>query len=129
MAAVDNAPDAASVQATLETYNAYCDEGNDPAFDRTADTLAPVSLDGPFYAWPLYPGGCSTLGGPKKNTEANVVDCNDQPHPAPVRRRMLRQHGRPHVRHLGRKQRREHGVGPHRRTKRRKPRSVGRQAK
>ena len=77
MAAVDNAPDAASVQATLETYNAYCDEGNDPAFDRTADTLAPVSLDGPFYAWPLYPGGCSTLGGPKKNTEANVVDCND----------------------------------------------------
>ena len=81
MAAVDNAPDAASVQATLETYNAYCDEGNDPAFDRTADTLAPVSLDGPFYAWPLYPGGCSTLGGPKKNTEANVVDCNDQPIP------------------------------------------------
>ena len=34
-----------------------------------------------FYAWPLYPGGCSTLGGPKKNTEANVVDCNDQPIP------------------------------------------------
>ena len=55
MAAVDNAPDAASVQATLETYNAYCDEGNDPAFDRTADTLAPVSLDGPFYAWPCTP--------------------------------------------------------------------------
>ena len=51
------------------------------ATHTTADTLAPVSLDGPFYAWPLYPGGCSTLGGPKKNTEANVVDCNDQPIP------------------------------------------------
>ena len=36
------------------------------------DKLTPES--GPYYAISIYPGSCSTLGGPKKNAFAQVVD-------------------------------------------------------
>ena len=73
MAEVDEVPDAEAVKATIEKYNGYCAAGSDPDFQRTETTLAPVSTP-PYYAYPLYPGGCSTLGGPKKDVNAQVLD-------------------------------------------------------
>ena len=66
------------MKATIEKYNGYCAAGSDPDFQRTETTLAPVSTP-PYYAYPLYPGGCSTLGGPKKDVNAQVLDVDDQP--------------------------------------------------
>ncbi|MBR2836237.1 MAG: FAD-binding protein [Coriobacteriales bacterium] len=71
---------AEALQATIDTYNGYCAAGEDPDFGRPADNLLPVEK-APFYAWPIYPGGCSTLGGPKKNENAQVVDFDDNPIP------------------------------------------------
>lgn len=69
--------DAAVLQQTIDAYNGYCADGVDPEFGRPADNLLPV-VTPPFYAWPIYPGGCSTLGGPKKNENAQVLDVNDE---------------------------------------------------
>lgn len=66
-------PKIENVKAAIEAYNQYCAAGADPDFDRDPATLAPV-LEPPFYAYPLYPGGCTTLGGPKKNVNAEVLD-------------------------------------------------------
>jgi hypothetical protein len=80
MQKVDNAPSVEAVVAAVAKYNSYCDEGNDPDFNRAPETLVPVSTP-PYYAYPLYPGTCSTLGGAKKNAKANVLDVTDQPIP------------------------------------------------
>lgn len=71
---------AEALQATIDTYNGYCEAGEDPDFGRPAENLLPVAT-APFYAWPIYPGGCSTLGGPKKNENAQVLDLDDNPIP------------------------------------------------
>lgn len=78
MAKVDDAPDATAVKAAIEKYNAYCAAGSDLDFNRDTKTLSPVQT-APFYAYPIYPGGCSTLGGPKKDVNAQVVDVDDAP--------------------------------------------------
>ena len=70
-------PKIENVKAAIEAYNQYCAAGADPDFDRDPATLAPV-LEPPFYAYPLYPGGCTTLGGPKKNVNAQVLDTEDE---------------------------------------------------
>ena len=73
--------DPATVAETVAAYNELCATGeDDPVFGRAASDLAPVA-DGPFYAYPIYPGGCSTLGGPKKNENGQVLDAYDQPIP------------------------------------------------
>ena len=71
---------AETLQATIDAYNGYCEAGNDPDFGRPAENFLPVAT-APFYAWPIYPGGCSTLGGPKKNENAQVLDLDDNPIP------------------------------------------------
>lgn len=70
-------PNVENVKAAIEAYNQYCAAGADPDFNRDPATLAPV-LEPPFYAYPLYPGGCTTLGGPKKNVNAQVLDTEDE---------------------------------------------------
>lgn len=72
--------DAATLQETIDRYNAACESGVDEEFGRPADKMLPLATP-PFYAWPIYPGGCSTLGGPKKNVNAQVLDLDDQPIP------------------------------------------------
>lgn len=71
---------AEALTATIDRYNQMCADGADGDFGRPAETLLPLS-NPPYYAWPIYPGGCSTLGGPKKNEHAQVLDHNDQPIP------------------------------------------------
>ena len=69
--------DAETLNATIDQFNSYCEAGSDPDFERPAESLLPIS-NPPYYAWPIYPGGCSTLGGPKKNENAQVLDTKDE---------------------------------------------------
>ncbi len=65
--------DAAILAQTVADYNAACEAGEDVKFGRDPETLVPLSTP-PFYAWPEYVGGCSTLGGPQKNGKGQVLD-------------------------------------------------------
>jgi succinate dehydrogenase/fumarate reductase flavoprotein subunit len=65
--------DAAEVKKSIEEYNALCAAGEGDAFGRLPEAMAPVEK-GPFYAYQIYPGSCSTLGGAKKNENAQVLD-------------------------------------------------------
>lgn len=69
--------DAEKLKESVEHYNELCAAGEDPDFNRPGDKMLPLE-NPPYYAWPVYPGGCSTLGGPKKNEHAQVLDTKDQ---------------------------------------------------
>lgn len=73
MAEIDQWMDADTLKATVEQWNEFCEQGNDPEFHRDAATLLPLN-NPPYYAYTVYPGSCSTLGGAKKNENGNVVD-------------------------------------------------------
>jgi succinate dehydrogenase/fumarate reductase flavoprotein subunit len=67
-------------QKTINDYNLYCDHGEDPDFGRETKTLVPLQR-APFYAVRLWPGGANTQGGPKRNSEAQVLDTTGKPIP------------------------------------------------
>ena len=69
----DHWMDAETLKATFDDYQAICEAGADPKFERDPETLQKLD-GGPYYCYTLYPGSCSTLGGPKKNEHAQVVD-------------------------------------------------------
>jgi succinate dehydrogenase/fumarate reductase flavoprotein subunit len=69
--------DPAEVKKSIEQYNAQCAAGKGDEFGRLPETMRPVER-GPFYAYQIYPGSCSTLGGAKKNENAQVLDLDDQ---------------------------------------------------
>ena len=72
--------DVDTLKATFDEYQGFCDAGSDVRFDRSAETM--TKLDGgPYYAISVYPGSCSTLGGPKKNANGQVLDTADNPIP------------------------------------------------
>lgn len=76
----DHWMDPETLQATFDEYQAFCEAGVDSRFDRAAETL--VALDeGPYYAVSVYPGSCSTLGGPMKNENGQVLDPAQNPIP------------------------------------------------
>ncbi len=61
--------DAEQLKATLETYNGYCEAGDDPEFGRAREqaflgpsTLEPVNKP-PYYACELVPAYIYTIGG------------------------------------------------------------------
>jgi succinate dehydrogenase/fumarate reductase flavoprotein subunit len=81
MAQVDDAPEATAIRETLERYNGFCSTGDDLDLGRDPATLLPINMAGPFYAYPIYPGGNNTMGGPKKNANGQVLDIHDQPIP------------------------------------------------
>ena len=78
-------PDA--LTATVEKWNGFCEAGVDSDFGRTNDTGAmsffPRGLgkieSPPFYAVEVWPGGFSTMGGPKKNAKGQVLDVDGKP--------------------------------------------------
>lgn len=83
--------DAEALLATVERFNEYAAQGQDPDFrrgvsafdqltggDRTRDDipnpcLAPL-VNGPFYAAKIWPGSLSTGGGLQINANAQVLD-------------------------------------------------------
>lgn len=88
--------DAAGLQATVERFNRFAEQGKDEDFARgeTAQdryysdpntgypnpTLAPLR-EAPFYAMKIWPGDLGTKGGLKTDEYARVLDCNEQPIP------------------------------------------------
>lgn len=69
---------AEQLRQSVETFNAYCDAGEDKDFQRSIDTMAPV-ITPPFYAMKLYPGGPNTKGGVDANAKRQVLDWQGQP--------------------------------------------------
>lgn len=65
--------DPATLKETVNRYNSYCEQGNDPEFGRGVPALRPL-VTPPFYACALYPGGINTCGGPRRNAYGQVLD-------------------------------------------------------
>ncbi len=63
--------DPAALAETIETWNGYVAEKNDPDFGRTSFA---EPLEGPYYALTVQPGIHHTMGGTKINSDAEVVD-------------------------------------------------------
>ena len=72
--------DVDTLKATFEEYQGFAAAGKDARFDRAAETMVPLD-NGPYYAVSIYPGSCSTLGGPMKNENAQVLDPAQNPIP------------------------------------------------
>ena len=64
----------------VETWNRYCEAGEDPDFNAEPDTMGSVNKP-PFFAIPLYPGGPNTKGGLRSNARREVLDWDDKPIP------------------------------------------------
>lgn len=65
---------------TVETWNGFCENGEDLAFYRPVDTLTPITI-GPFYAQRCAPAMLNTDGGPKRNAKGEILDIEGNPIP------------------------------------------------
>lgn len=118
----DDKMDAEKLKASVARWNELCDKGADEDFGR--QQLAKVET-GPFYAIPLYPGICNTIGGARRNENANIVDPSGNPIPRLYSAGLVRQHEWPHLRHHRRQWLRELVRRPYRRPQCRRPRTLG----
>ena len=66
--------------ASVETFNSYCEAGEDADFGRDVSTMGPIETP-PFYALKLYPGGPNTKGGIDANAKRQVLDWDGNPIP------------------------------------------------
>lgn len=64
--------DAAELQKTVEKWNQYCKDGNDPDFNYRSD-FNPIE-EGPYYLMAYKPAVHYTMGGLHINPEAQVLD-------------------------------------------------------
>lgn len=65
--------------ATIAAYNAACASGED-AHGRPADSLIPIDQP-PYYCVPVYPGGATTNGGPRRDAKARILNSFREPIP------------------------------------------------
>lgn len=70
-----------SLEATVVACNEACAQGVDVLFGRAAEYLLPLSETGPYYAIELKPTFVNTMGGPRHNTRAEIVDVDGNPIP------------------------------------------------
>jgi fumarate reductase flavoprotein subunit len=66
------------LKATIEEYNAACDQGYDPIFAKERVYLAPLRT-APYYAIRSNSGFLDTIGGIKINEHMEVLDKQDNP--------------------------------------------------
>ncbi|RVQ69678.1 FAD-binding protein [Croceicoccus ponticola] len=71
--------DPAAAARAIEDYNQACKFGSD-RFGRPADSLIPID-EPPFYCMPVYPGGATTNGGPRRDARARILDPFGKPIP------------------------------------------------
>lgn len=64
--------------ATVDRYNELCDLGEDLDFGKRPEVMGKVQ-DPPFYAGKLVASMLTMCGGLRTNTDAQVLDANDQP--------------------------------------------------
>ncbi len=72
--------DPAALADTLQKWNQYVADKNDPDFGRDTGMDADLSK-APYYAIKIAPGIHHTMGGVKINTEAQVIDTEGSPIP------------------------------------------------
>ena len=70
-------PEAAA--RTIADYNRACASGED-ALGRPANSLVPID-EPPFYCVPVYPGGATTNGGPRRDARARILNPYREPIP------------------------------------------------
>ncbi len=68
-----------NLEYTIDTWNKHCQVGQD-RFGRNPLELVPLD-EPPFFAIRLFPGGSNTLGGPRRNGRAQVLNPFGQPIP------------------------------------------------
>lgn len=71
--------DPAAAAATIATYNAACAAGEDE-FGRPTSSLIPIDQP-PYYCVPVYPGGATTNGGPRRDAKARILNAFREPIP------------------------------------------------
>ncbi|MCC6474892.1 MAG: FAD-binding protein, partial [Burkholderiales bacterium] len=74
------AMDPAILERTVARYNQACNTGLDADFQRAKDTLRPL-VTPPYYAVELSPWLVNTMGGPRRDARARVVDTGGRPIP------------------------------------------------
>jgi succinate dehydrogenase/fumarate reductase flavoprotein subunit len=67
------------LEDSVTRWNAFCAADKDQDFGRS-EKLAPIETP-PFYGLKMYPGGFNTLGGPRRNGKAQVLDTKKDPIP------------------------------------------------
>ncbi len=72
--------DADALKASIEKYNGFCEKGVDEEFAKDAKYLLPLE-SGPYYAFELFAGIFTTVGGMKITPDAQVLDANAKPIP------------------------------------------------
>lgn len=65
---------------TVDLWNHWCEQGEDLAFYRPADTLTPITT-GPFYAVLCIPTMLNTDGGPVRSAKGEILDPDGNPIP------------------------------------------------
>ncbi len=65
---------------TIEDFNTAATTGNDPAFHRSPESMAPFG-QGPYYAIEVMPDILNTQGGPRRNGKAEILDPSGNPIP------------------------------------------------
>ena len=68
------------LKATINEYNADCDDGYDRIFAKPRQYLAPLRTP-PYYALQCHANFLSSIGGIKINHRMEVLDCEDNPIP------------------------------------------------
>ncbi len=77
VAAAAGVADPVAAERSVEAYNRSCRERSADSFGRPEDTMVP--LESPFYCLKLWPGGTNTLGGPRRNEHAQILDPFGEP--------------------------------------------------
>ena len=70
--------DAQALQQTVARWNAACNAGADPDFDRRPETMAPLR-EPPFYVAEVWPLVINTQGGPVHDEHQRVLDVQGRP--------------------------------------------------
>ena len=68
------------LEKTVSTWNKSCADKNDTEFGRDPKKVAPIQTP-PFYAAEFVPAFTNTQGGPRRNSNAQVLDTSRKPIP------------------------------------------------
>jgi succinate dehydrogenase/fumarate reductase flavoprotein subunit len=69
-----------TLEKTVSAWNKSCAKGNDSEFGRDPKKMAPIRTP-PFYAAEFVPAFTNTQGGPRRNSNSQVLDINQKPIP------------------------------------------------
>lgn len=69
-----------TLTATVERFNGYAQNGYDPEFGRSAESMAPITGDS-FYAIEASANLLNTQGGPRRNENAEILGLDGNPIP------------------------------------------------